>query len=316
MLGAAALPPFDPGSLRLASDLRRSGIEPARAGWHHVRRGVWIDAAVWAGLDPTQRFAAFTHATALLRRLDEPLVCAVESAAAVWGLPRIEPWPRHVRHLVTARHVRGSALLRPHLGDEVEPVQVHGLFVTPVARTLVDLARTGTLVTAVAAADHALRHGLCSRRELAEEVARLRPRAHGRVRAALARDLADPLGMSPGESLSRVQMFQLNLPRPTLQHPVHDDLGRIGVVDFWWEGVVGEFDGRTKYGVPEGARAVDAAEVLWREKQREDRLRRRAAVARWTYRDAVRPEGMARILAGVGIRPVARPRWFDLGAAS
>jgi hypothetical protein len=316
MLGAAAPRPFDPGHLRLASDLRRSGIEPSRGPWHHVRRGVWIDATVWGGLDPTQRHAAFTHATALLRRLDEPLVCAVESAAAVWGLPRIEPWPRHVRHLVTGRHVRGSSLLRPHLGAQADPVEVHGLFVTPVARTVVDLARCGSLVTAVAAADHALRHRLCSRDDLTDEVARLRPRAHGRIRAALTRDLADPLSMSPGESLSRVNMFRLNLPRPTLQHSVCDEHGQISVVDFWWQGVVGEFDGRSKYDVPDGSDPKQAAEVLWREKQREDRLRRQATVARWVYRDAIRPELMARILAAAGIRPLARPRWFDLGVAT
>ncbi|KGN40306.1 hypothetical protein N801_14825 [Knoellia aerolata DSM 18566] len=243
-------------------------------------------------------------------------MCAVESAAAVWGLPRIEKWPRHVRHLVTGRHVRGSALLRPHLGEEVEPVEVHGLLVTPVARTVVDLARSGTLVTAVAAADHALRHDLCSAADLAEEVARLRPRAHGRVRAALTRDLADPLGMSPGESLSRVQMFVLHLPRPTLQHPMSDEQGQIGVVDFWWQGVVGEFDGRMKYGVRDGADPREAAEALWREKKREDRLRRQAAVARWTWRDAMHPELLARVLAAAGVRPVARPGWFDLGAGA
>lgn len=108
MLGAAAPIPFDPGTLRLASDLRRGRIEPSLS-MHQVRRGVWIDAAAWALLDPAQRHAAFVHATALLRRREDPLLCAVESAAAVWGLPRIEHWPRHVRHLVTDRRLRGSA---------------------------------------------------------------------------------------------------------------------------------------------------------------------------------------------------------------
>ena len=315
MLGAAAPLPFDPGSLRLASDLRRSGIEPSRGPWHHVRRGVWIDDAVWSALDPTQRHAAFVHATALLRRLDEPVVCAVEAAAAVWGLPRIEPWPGFVRHHVTERRVRGSILLRPSLGAEVQPVERQGLLVTPVARTVVDLARTGSLFTAVAASDHALRHGLCSVEELAAEVASIPPGGAGRVRAALVRDLSDPLSMSPGESLSRVQMFRLNLPRPVLQHPLADEHGLIGVVDFWWEGVVGEFDGRVKYRVPEGASAEEAAAILWAEKKREDRLRPQAAVARWVWVDALHSQRLSTILARAGVRPVARPRWFDLGSA-
>jgi hypothetical protein len=50
--------------------------------------------------------------------------------------------------------------------------------------------------------------------------------------------------MSPGESLSRVQMFRLNLPRPELQHEVRDDEGLAGVVDFWWKGSSGSSTGR------------------------------------------------------------------------
>ncbi|KRE43509.1 hypothetical protein [Knoellia sp. Soil729] len=316
MLGAAAPLPFDPGTLRPASDLRRSGIEPSRGAWHHVRRGVWMDAGVWATLDSTQKHAAFVHATALLRRLEEPVVCAVEAAAAVWGLPRIEAWPAFVRHHVCDRRVRGSALLRPFLGAEVEPVERQGLLVTPVARTIVDLARTGSLFTAVAAADHALRHELCAAEDLAAEVSSVPARAPGRVRAAVVRDLADPLSMSPGESLSRVQMFRLNLPRPELQHAVHDDEGLAGTVDFWWEGVVGEFDGKTKYRVPAGASAEEAAEIVWREKKREDRLRRKAAVGRWTYREAMQPQVLAQVLAQAGVTAVARPRWFDVGSGN
>ena len=316
MLGAAAPLAFDPGSLRLAVDLRRSGIEPSRGPWHHVRRGVWMDAGVWAALDPTQKHAAFVHATALLRRLEEPVVCAVEAAAAVWGLPRIEAWPGFVRHHVSDRRVRGSSLLRPFLGAEVEPVSCHGLLVTPVPRTVVDLARTGSLFTAVAAGDHALRHGMCTADELAAEVGAIPARAAGRVRAALVRDLVDPLSMSPGESLSRVQMFRLNLPRPVLQQEVHDDDGLAGTVDFWWEGVVGEFDGKMKYRVPAGASAQEAAEIVWREKKREDRLRRKAAVGRWTYAEAMQPQVLARVLAQAGVTAVARPRWFDVGSGN
>lgn len=146
-----------------------------------------------------------THATVLLRRLEDPVVCAVEAAATVWGLPRIEAWPRHVRHLVSGRRVRGSSLLRPHLGAEVEPVEHQGLLVTPVARTVVDLARTGSLSTAVAAGDHALRHGLCTAEDLKTQVDLIPAGGPGRVRATLVHDLANPLGMSPGEGLSRVR---------------------------------------------------------------------------------------------------------------
>ena len=120
--------------------------------------------------------------------------------------------------------------------------------------------------------------------------------------------------MSPGESLSRVQMFVLNLPRPTLQHPMHDDAGRIGVVDFWWQGVVGEFDGRSKYGVPRGGRAPGGGGgPLAREEARGPVAapgRRRALdLAR---RGAPRAHGAGP--RARGLRPSPVPGWFDLGA--
>ena len=189
-----------------------------------------------------------------------------------------------------------------------------GVLATGAARTVVDLARWGSLATAVAAADHALRHRLCTRAAIADEVSAVPVGAPGRRAAALVRDFADPAAMSPGESLSRVQMYVLNIPRPRLQVRVADEDGLVGYTDFGWEGVFGEFDGRVKYGVPDGATAEEAAEVLWSEKRREDRLRRQGAVVRWTWSVARRPDLLRERLATVGVRPQARSLWFDLGA--
>ena len=66
--------------------------------------------------------------------------------------------------------------------------------------------------------------------------------------------------------------------------------------------------------VPEGATSAQAAEVLWREKRREDRLRRRARVTRWLWNDAMRGARLLVRLGEVGIRPTPRSTWFDLGA--
>ena len=85
------------------------------------------------------------------------------------------------------------------------------------------------------------------------EVDAVPPRVRGRNTARLVGALANPLSMSAGESLSRVQMFLLNLPEPELQREIHDAAGLVGIVDFGWEGVVGEFDGKVKYRVPDGA---------------------------------------------------------------
>jgi hypothetical protein len=319
MLGDAPPQPFDPALLHLAADLRRRGLEPTRrttGGQHEfvqVRRGVWIGADRWAAMPPVTRHAAFVHATALCSDPDSEAIYSHESAAALWGMPRIEEWPR-LAHVTTLRTVRSSALVRRH-GCEIDAYLLRtGLRVTTPERTVIDLARSGTFVTALAASDFALRHHLTTADNLYEEARELPPGSRGRSVAKLVAELADGRSMSAGESLSRAHMFMLNLPRPDLQVRCTDEAGLIGYVDFGWDGVVGEFDGRVKYHVPDRATPQEAARVLWLEKQREDRIRATdLRVARWVYADARVPSRMAGRLADQGIRPQARNTWLDLG---
>ncbi len=186
-----------------------------------MRNGVWVTEHEWRDQTPEHRHAALVHATGLCLERESP-VFAVTSAAAVWGLPRIEQWPDAVRVLVaTEGRGRGSSLVRPHVGRDAATVRRGDVLVTTAARTVVDLARTGSLHTAVAAADHALRHGLCSFEELMAEADAVPPRRSRSKRPrAWWGHMADPLSMSAGESLSRVQMFLLNLPRPELQKEI------------------------------------------------------------------------------------------------
>lgn len=314
MLGDPAPDPFDPALLRHAHGLRALGVDPARAGWHHVRHGSWVEPGVWAGLTAEQRHAALVHATDRSCREPGRHVFALTSAAAVWGLPRIGSWPEHVTVLATGPRTRGSRLIRVHVGVPTDGVTLRGVRVTDPARTVVDLARTGSFESALCAADHALRHGLCTAHELGAAAAAVAPRVRGRPAARLVVALADARSMSPGESLSRARMFRLGLPRPDLQVRLDDEEGLVGFADFGWHGVVGEFDGRRKYAVPEGGDAQDAEEALWGEKVREDRIRRLVRLARWTWRDALEPTRLGAVLAAQGIRPVPRPVWVDLGS--
>lgn len=320
-LGARLSPPVDPARLHLASDLRLRGVDPRvdhapdGARWYSVRHGVWMTSTHWHELDPTGRHAAFVAATALRCRAEPGLVFSHTSAAAVWGLPRIESWPS-VTHVLQEDSSAGSSqLVRRHAaggGEPVRWVRLRGLRVTPPADTVVALARTSTLHSALAAADAALRHGLCSPTELALAAGELAPRARGRPRALLVAQLADAGSMSAGESLSRSQMFLHRIPRPELQVAHTDDNGLIGLVDFQWEGVVGEFDGAIKYGLTETGSSREHAQILFSEKQREDRLRRRGLkVARWVYADALTPARMLRLLAEQGVVPAPRGFWLE-----
>ena len=304
--------PFDPTQLRIGRELRIQGFNPAREGWHRVRRGIWLAPDVWSTLTVDQKYEALVYATALACEEPTGLVLAAHSAAALWGLPIIEKWPNRLITLTPeSRSGTSKHVLSLH-GPEVEPVRLRGLQVTPVARTVIDLACAGTLDDALAAADRALRRELCTREELEAEALALPKGVRGRAQAQLIPVLADGLSETPGESLSRLQMFRANFPQPVLQQEYSDTEGYIGRVDFDLEGLIGEFDGFIKYKVPEDASPAEASEIVWREKRREDRLRRFKPVARWDWKIA-RPAGvLARHLMSFGVKPLPKNTWIDL----
>ena len=266
-----------------------------------VRRGAYTDAAAWTTSDEDRRHLVRAHAVTGAART--PPVLSHGSAAVVHGLPlvgRRDDRVHVVRGAADGGRSRGD-VVRHTVEDVPDPVTVGGLLVTDVARTIVDLARADGVVAGVVAGDHALRLRVTTRAEVAAEVERLRPGARGRRRACDALRLLDGRSESPGESLSRVRMDEAGLPVPMLQHEVHDRVGFAGRVDFWWpdHGVVGEFDGRSKY----GATGTAAADAVWREKLREDRLRASGArVVRWTWRDAWDRDPMIRLLRSAGVR--------------
>jgi hypothetical protein len=78
--------------------------------------------------------------------------------------------------------------------------------------------------------------------------------------------LSDGRSESPLESISRLVLAWLGLPKPDLQPVILDQYGRpLGRLDFYWDefGVAGEADGRSKY--------VSRA-VLTAEKERQELL--------------------------------------------
>ncbi|NTV39176.1 MAG: hypothetical protein HGA51_04360 [Demequinaceae bacterium] len=93
----------------------------------------------------------------------------------------------------------------------------------------------------------------------------------------------------------------LGLAHPERQHEIWDGDGHVGRSDFWWAGsrVVGEFDGRVKYGRADPAGRA-SEDVLWAEKRREDRIRTTGVtVVRWTVAELSNPSRLMRLLVPV-----------------
>lgn len=263
-----------------------------------VRRGVYLpggDREERAG--PVTAHVLAAHAVA--PELAPDAVFSHVTAAVLLGLPI---WKIRTDRVHVSRSRPGGGRMRP--GTHVhattmaaeDVVVIDGLRVTSPARTVVDLARTEPFEQAVAVADAALHQDLLRRAGRQSGPGAVAPAdlasaltgAIGRRGGPAARRAvawADELSEGVGESRSRVALARAGLPAPTSQWTPP---GLAGIrVDFGWpgRGVVGEFDGRIKYGrlLRTGQ---DLEEVLWEEKRREDRLRAAGlTVIRWIWAD-------------------------------
>ncbi|WP_257210489.1 hypothetical protein [Actinomyces ruminis] len=188
-------------------------------------------------------------------------------------------------------------------GCDFQTVLDDGVPVASVAQTLADLGRRRPLRDVLAGFDAMLRAGRVTKEAIAAAAPK---RSRGRPRLCRTIEAADPNAESPGESLSRAVMIEHHLPLPALQEPVRDQRGGLlGRVDFIWHehGVIGEFDGRVKYGRELTGRPVE--EVLLAERRRELDIESATGmrVVRWLWDDALREQGLLEILAGAGIYP-------------
>jgi len=277
-------------------------VAAARAGdLVRIRQGAYVGERTWAGL------AGRGRERAVVRVVHDRLATGTLShrtAALVWGLPLVGDRSTGV-HLTVPLGAGGRSrrdIVRHATSRPVQETLRDGLRVTTVARTVVDLARSAGFLTGVTAADHALHAGLTDRGELDEVLAAITGTRGYRVARQVV-DFADGRTESAGESLSRVRMHELGVPRPVPQQEFHLPGERDYRVDFYWPDKrrSGEFDGKSKYGV-DGLSPQEAADRLWQEKRREDALRAAGyAVVRWVWDDAWVGAPLAHVLRAAGL---------------
>lgn len=275
-----------------------------------VRRGVYALREAYAGAGAAERHAMQVAALSLVLR--PPATLSHETAAAELGLELLEPDLR-LLHVTRADDAgtRMEAGVRHHCAEIPDDHLIrreHELDLTTLARTAIDIAReTVRLECAVAAIDSALRLGV-PEDELTSVMMRCRSWRGARM-ASRALALADGRAANPGESWSRVVLIQHALAPTDLQVPVYDEDGLIGYADFGWDDVLGELDGRGKYGIGVDTDPEEAGRIVWREKRREDRLRARGyEVVRWTYAEHHRPQVIAARVMAAQARAAERRR--------
>lgn len=303
---------FERAGLVRAANVRGAGEDPRilrdaarRALLVRVRCGTYCLPERWRVMDGRERHLA--HVRAVLADHRGSGIVAGRSAGAVWDLPDSAVWPEPVRLLVP-RRAGGSSegdVRRSFIGVErAEPVRIDEMPVTSLARTACDIARTTTYATAVIVLDAARwrrRPDSASWATLVGELTSSRGERGSRL-LDRALQFSTELADSPGESRTRVMIRRLGFIDPVLQARFVDEQGEM-FVDFCWPdvGVALEFDGHIKY-TRQALTGGDPSSVVWKEKQREDRLRRQLRrVERAIHADLLDARRLARILDAAGV---------------
>ena len=284
----------------LAAGFSSQEIRQARSSGElaGLSRGAYCVGSIYQAADREGRHVLTARAVA---DRAPHLVVSHLSAAVIHGLPVPRAALGRVHLTRPGRsgwRQDGRSIQHTGVLASSDVIEMAGLRVTSLARTLVDFARTQAFEIGVVAADQALHTSPAIVDELVDVLGRARglPGAGAARRALL---FADGRSESPGESRTRVTCHLVGLQPPDLQCEIFDarpafvaraDLGYLA------SGVLIEFDGMVKYGdLLRGNRT--AQEVLAREKHREDALRELGwLVVRVTWADLADSARLARRL--------------------
>ena len=272
----------------------RDLLHAVRAGvLIRVRHGAYVGAHTWQQRDDVGRHGLRCQAVTLTHGHEVAL--SHTSGAAVMGL-RI--WGAdlskvHVTRLdeLPGNQSRDVVYHRGHWdADDIH--QVGEMLVMSPARCALGTAALSSVESGLVTLDSAYDLGYATETEMQREYVKMSGWP-GTARLQVTLRLAEPGAESVGESRNRYMFWSQHLPKPVLQFEVYDHDGSlVGVSDFAWpdHGLLGEFDGRVKYGryLRPGESVSDA---VYREKLREDLLRELTgwSMIRFIWSDLDRP---------------------------
>jgi hypothetical protein len=257
--------------------------------WLRLRRGAYVFPDEWALLDEVGRHRI--RSSVILRSHGDGVALShvsgvIRHGIDVWGLPldrvhvtRLDGGPGRIERDVV--HHEGF------VGDEEVRVTADGQRVLVPERCVLEAASRADNEVALCLMDSGLRAGAFSQEQLEAAFAAMQHWPFVRHLHIPVR-MADGRSGSVGETRGRWVFRALGIPAPRLQFEVRGPDGAIiGITDWWWEQyrLLGEFDGRVKYGRSLN-QGKEPGDVVFAEKLREDRLRDQdLAVVRWTWAD-------------------------------
>lgn len=274
---------FDDNAIRRAVKARH---------WTRVRHGAYTFTDLWAEMDEVARHLATAHA--VIRRLGDRAAlshttAALEHGFRVWDADLSEV---HVTRLDGgAGRTEAGVVHHEGLCFDSDLMERDGYRLVKPSRAALETASLLSTEAAVVVLDSGLNTKSFTAEELYDDFAAMQ-RWPGALHLQFAVRFADERAESVGESRSRYLCYVHGLPAPELQFHVYDERGwLVGITDMAWhrQRLLGEFDGKIKYGrlLDPG---VEPSDVVFREKVREDELRRVTgySMIRLTWRDLYR----------------------------
>lgn len=268
--------------------------------WVRFRRGFYAFADEWAAADAVQRHRV--RSAAVLRSLGPAVALSHASGVVAHG---IDAWHLDLRRVHVTRldgaqgRVEGDVV--HHEGRAVEEDVASsdlGKVLVP-ERCVLEAASRHNDEVALCVLDAGLRSGKFDEVALWTCHAQLSQWPFMRHLQIPLR-MADGRSASVGESRGRWWFRVLGFPAPELQWQVRDGEGNLlGTCDWAWpdHGLLGEFDGKVKYGrlLRPGQAPGD---VVFDEKKREDLLREetQCAMIRLTWQDYDQPAALGQRL--------------------
>lgn len=267
--------------------------------------GLYVRRSTWSRLVPDRR--ALHIMRALSHESGELTFCGT-SAAVAHGLP--VTWSllgRVEASCPSFRRLPGGMRLRRL--RNTEEVEVNGVRVTGLWRTVFDCLAELPFPDALAIADAALRKTGATSRQLVDYLRTHHAGERGVQRAVEIARFADGRAESGGESIARALMLELGFEMPELQVWIEDPIepGKWFRVDFvWFDGddalLIGELDGDQKTTRPELMGGRSALRVLQDASLREAHLTAlRPKIMRFSYDDLLDRERFAALLDAYGV---------------
>lgn len=274
----------------IASGMAASTVDELvrRGTWLAVRRGAYVESAVWSELDE-RRGRPLLIARAVTLTAAKPHAWSHDTAALAWGLSVLDQ-KMPLTH-VTRVDVRGDRTTYgvKHHGARYAPGDVDGvdgIRLLGIARSAVDVGREHGFAHAVVTCDSALAKG-ATRAELLAVLDGMHCWP-GTVAVRAAVEVADGYAETPGESLTRAMLVRAGESEVETQFGLRRE-GRTVWCDLRVRRHVIEFDGRVKYRLAAdgGVATKPLDEIVWEEKKRRDFVQSfRLGMSRVTWAEA------------------------------